>query len=170
MTINKPQEGDVEQIMEQIRENIRRRRQELLPSGSTNSPSDAQVVADLASLHSSYGISYIPFTSSRKIVGPLIVFVKKIIWRLLTPILTRQVAYNAANTRVATYLKEQLEALSRQQTQFQEVLASQTQTLQTIREQLEALSRQQTQFQEVLASQTQTLQTIREQTSEGERI
>lgn len=152
------QEIDVEQIMEQIRENIRRRRIAVgegfsppderaginpapTPSRSPVPSSDGRVAADLASLHSSYDIYHIHLTSHRKTVGPFIVFLKKILQKLLTPILTRQVAYNAANVRVATYLKEQIDGLgqhlARFQEQQQEIQTAHAQELQGLRGELE---------------------------------
>lgn len=135
-----PQEIDVERIMERVRENIRRRRnvgEGLMPSRSPAPPADGQVAADLAFLHSGYDVGHIHFTSHRRILGPFVVLVKKMLRKLLTPILTRQVAYNAANTRVATHLKEQIEALGQRQAQLREqVLATQAQELQAMREQI----------------------------------
>jgi hypothetical protein len=80
------------------------------------------MAADLASLHSGYDIYHVHLTSHRKIVGSFIVFVKKLLQTLLTPFFERQVAYNAANVRVATFLKEQIDALGQQQAQIVQVL------------------------------------------------
>jgi len=44
----------------------------------------------------------------------LVVAIKKALQKLLTPVLDRQVAYNAANARVTTHLKEWMEALDYQ--------------------------------------------------------
>lgn len=188
--MDEPQEIDVEQIMERIRENIRRRRTggEGLPlsqMGRGETPplqTGGQVAADLASLHSGYDIYHIPFTSHRRILGPLVVFAKKILRKLLTPILTRQVAYNAANARVVTHLKEQLEALG------EEVQVTQAQALQAMREKVEALAQQQAchiqelqRLQQLLPAledrlaqvrepiQAQELHTLRERLSRAER-
>ena len=210
------QEIDVEQIMERIRENIRRRRTAggegfslpvdqagvspaLTPSqigrGKTLPlRTDGQVAADLAILHSGYDVYHIHFTSHRRILGPLVVFVKKVLRQLLTPILTRQVAYNAANARVATYLKEQIEALGQQQAQIVQILedrfaqlrdeiqAAHAQEFQRLRGELEAHLQQQAQAiqalegrlaqlrEEVLATpRGQALQTMRERVSRTER-
>ena len=66
------------------------------------------VSADLVSLHRNYNIYYTRFSSHRRVLGPCVVFAKKMFRKLLTPILMRQVAYNAANTRVVTHLVEEL--------------------------------------------------------------
>ena len=93
------QEIDVEQIMGRIRENIRRRRgAEGHPvSGKHTSPfDDGQAAADFAYLHSGYDIRHGSFVSHRRMLGRLAVAVKQLLARLLTPILERQSAYNAA--------------------------------------------------------------------------
>ena len=108
---------NVEQIMERIREDIRRRRgsaEAPIPSAGAGPPADGQVAADFAMLHASHDVYQIRFTSHRRFWGPVAVFVKKTLRRLLTPILMRQVTYNGANTRVVIYLKERLEAMSGQ--------------------------------------------------------
>lgn len=135
------QEINVEQIMGRIREHIRKRRSvgegfmpsqdhaEISPAplsfqiGPGEAPLeqvDHQVAADLAALHSGYDVYDVPFTSHRQFIGSFIVLAKKILRKLLNPILTRQVAYNAANARVAAYLQAHLEAIARQQAQLRE--------------------------------------------------
>jgi SAM-dependent methyltransferase len=113
------QDIDVEQIMKQVQENIRRRRQEPTLAYQTEYASNGQVTADLASLHNDHNISSMNFTSHRRVLGPLIVSVKKTLRQLLTPILIKQASYNAANTRVTAHLMERLAALDEQQKQVQ---------------------------------------------------
>ncbi len=71
----------------------------------------AQGTADLALLHSGSDLTHINFTSHRRRLGPLVVLAKKGLSRLLTPILERQTAYNAANARVIASLKDEFSAL-----------------------------------------------------------
>jgi O-antigen chain-terminating methyltransferase len=52
----------------------------------------------------------VSLVSHRRILGSLVLGTKKVVRKLLAPILERQVAYNAASTRVATHLKDWLEA------------------------------------------------------------
>ena len=106
-------------------------------SEATRPPSDDEVVANLTSLHAGYDICNTPLTSHRRVVGPAIGLTKKILRQLVTPILRRQVAYNAANTRVVTHLKQQGEALAQQQAELWTQL----------KQQGEALAQQQAEFQ-----------------------
>jgi SAM-dependent methyltransferase len=103
------QEIDVEQLMERIRENIRRRKnlQEQPISEERTSPfDDGEAAADLAYLHSGYDSRTVPVASPRPVIGPLVVAVKKALRKLFAPALSAQVAYNAASTRVVTHMKE----------------------------------------------------------------
>ena len=106
---------DVKELMEQIREKIRKRQQGLSHSDPANALSDGPVAADLACLQSSYNISHIHFTSHRKGLGWLVVLAKQVLRKLLTPILERQLAYNAANTRIANHLCKQVAGVLQQQ-------------------------------------------------------
>jgi tRNA (mo5U34)-methyltransferase len=71
----------------------------------------AQSTADLALLQAGGDLTHINFTSHRRRLGPLVVLAKKGLSRLLTPILERQTAYNAANARVIAALKDEFSAL-----------------------------------------------------------
>jgi 2-polyprenyl-3-methyl-5-hydroxy-6-metoxy-1,4-benzoquinol methylase len=106
-------EIDVEQLMERIRANVRRRRsvEEPRPSNLVSPFDSGQAAADLAFLHSAYDVRNIAFVSHRGGFGPLVVAAKKILRKLLTPILERQVGYNAANARVTTHMKEWIQTL-----------------------------------------------------------
>ena len=107
--MNEVQEIDVEQIMERIRENIRRRRSAgdiPTPEHDTSPFLHGQVAADLDYLHSGYDINNMPLVSHRRILGSFVLVTKKVIRKLLAPILERQVAYNAASARVATALTD----------------------------------------------------------------
>jgi 2-polyprenyl-3-methyl-5-hydroxy-6-metoxy-1,4-benzoquinol methylase len=108
--MNEVQEIDVERIMERIRENIRRRRSTGASERGTSTFLHGQVAADFAYLHSGYDINNVSLVSHRRLLGSLVLATKKVIRKLLAPILDRQVAYNAASTRVATHLKDWVEA------------------------------------------------------------
>src|SRR5574337_1556991 len=199
------QEIDVEQVMDRIRENIRRRRTgekgfspsdqraginpapteqgaEPRPYGTGGGTpplrTDGRMTADLASLRSGYDIYHVHLTSHRKIVGSFIVFLKKLLQTLLTPFFERQVAYNATNVRVATYLKEQIDALGQQQAQIvqivedklarfeEEVQTAHAQELQGLRGELEGRLAQ---IEEPLQNQARALQVLRERIPGTER-
>lgn len=126
------QQIDVVQLMERIRESIRRRR-----VGENNQASeshtvafeDGQAAADLAYLHSGYDIQNVSFASRRRVLGPFVVTMKRVLRKLLTPILERQVAYNAATARVTARLKESLQALDRQQVEAGQALKTRMETI-----------------------------------------
>jgi SAM-dependent methyltransferase len=103
------QEIDVEEIMEQIREKIWMHQQQFSHSDTSGLLSECPIADDLACLQSNYDIYHIPFTSHRKTMGRFVVMAKQILRKLLTPILERQLTYNTANARVASYLCAQLE-------------------------------------------------------------
>jgi tRNA (mo5U34)-methyltransferase len=67
--------------------------------------------ADLTLLRSAGDLTCTGFTSHRRCLGPLVVLAKRGLSRLLTPILERQTAYNAANARVIASLKDEISAL-----------------------------------------------------------
>jgi len=104
----------VEAIMEEIRGKIREH-QHTSSSDVVHPSSNGAIRADLISLHNNHNISNLHFTSHRKVFGRLIVGAKKALRQLLTPILERQSAYNAANARLDSHLyhlcQQQAEAL-----------------------------------------------------------
>jgi tRNA (mo5U34)-methyltransferase len=71
----------------------------------------AQGTADLALLLTGSDLTHMSFTSHRRRLGPLVILAKKGLSRLLTPILERQTAYNAANARLIAALKDEFSAL-----------------------------------------------------------
>ncbi len=104
--MNEGQPIDIEEMMKRMQQG-----QGVLPVAAVNPPSEGSVAADLVSLQSSHDIYHIHFTSHRKILGWLVVSTKRVLQKLLTPVLERQLTYNAANLRIASSLWEQSEAL-----------------------------------------------------------
>jgi 2-polyprenyl-3-methyl-5-hydroxy-6-metoxy-1,4-benzoquinol methylase len=153
-------ETDVEQIMEWLREDIKRRRQQHSPENKTTRFPDDELAADFASLHAAYDIYNLDFTSHRRIIGTFVILLKKILRQLLTPILTRQVTYNAVNTRVATRLGEELAALNHQAQMHKELLTSEGQAIQA---QLRAFEQQMRQREDMFAAQAKALQAVQTQ-------
>ena len=163
---------DVERIIEHTRERIRKRQQEMMPSGLSILTVDSQVSSDLTSLHDNYDVYNLHFTSHRWVLGKFVVFAKNTLRKLLTPMLTRQAAYNASNTRVVTHVMEQLGHLVRQQSRLLEdvIRASQVQSRTALEAQLtqvhtellanqaQSLAALEERLIQVLASQTQALQ------------
>ncbi len=81
-------------------------------------PVEERVDADLAGLHSAYDVSNVPLLSHRAWLGPGVVLVKRVLRRLLIPILSQQAAYNASNARVVTWLAGRVEDLIGREREF----------------------------------------------------
>jgi SAM-dependent methyltransferase len=106
---------DAEKIVEGIRETTWKRRQESSLEELASMPRNGQGAIDLTPLHSCYDIYNVHFTSHRKILGWPIVFVKKLLRKLLTPILERQLTYNTVNAHLLSALWERDEVMGQQQ-------------------------------------------------------
>jgi hypothetical protein len=99
---------DEQRIIQRIRDDLKLRVRRAEPSRP--SPGVARVTDDLLLLHAGFDTYHTgSVRSPRRIVGPAVTFARKLVGRLMAPILERQVAYNAANTRVAQELKNQFE-------------------------------------------------------------
>jgi 2-polyprenyl-3-methyl-5-hydroxy-6-metoxy-1,4-benzoquinol methylase len=157
------QEIDVEQIMEWLREDIKKRRQQHSPENKTSRFPDEELAADFASLHATYDVYNLQFTSHRRILGPLVIFVKKILRQLLTPILTHQVTYNAVNTRVATRLGEKLAALNHQAQMHEGFLTSEGQAMQAVQAQLAAFEQRMRLREDMLTAHAEAMQAVQAQ-------
>jgi 2-polyprenyl-3-methyl-5-hydroxy-6-metoxy-1,4-benzoquinol methylase len=110
--MNDGQSIEVEDLVGQNRKSLQRP-PESFPAAPTETPSDSTIANALTSLQHSSDIYHIQFTSHRKVFGPLVVLAKKVARQLLTPILERQLAYNAANTRLITHLSKQVTTLQK---------------------------------------------------------
>src|SRR5712691_9784179 len=152
---------DVERIIEHTRERIRKRQQEMMPSGLSILTVDSQVSSDLTSLHDNYDVYNLHFTSHRWVLGKFVVFAKNTLRKLLTPMLTRQAAYNASNTRVVTHVMEQLGHLVRQQSRLLEdvIRASQVQSRTALEEELTQVRAEQVQSRTALEEQLTQVRT-----------
>ena len=116
-------EVEIESILTELREKARKDG----PQKVSRQPVDRQPLASSAvdlTILSRYDILETPFTSHRKILGKTIIFIKNFARELLIQIFARQVAYNEANTQVATALTRTTEHLSYAQTELSRQLAS----------------------------------------------
>jgi 2-polyprenyl-3-methyl-5-hydroxy-6-metoxy-1,4-benzoquinol methylase len=143
------QQINVQEMVDEFRETIQKRQQKLRDAGPDGTVPDGPVAFDLASLHNNYDIYNIHFVSHRGGVGWLVVLAKRLLHKLLTPILERQLIYNAANTRIATHIWRQFAEQAATSQAVQEVVVEQIEGLyQTVRrivvEPVEALVQQQT--------------------------
>ncbi|MBE9122221.1 hypothetical protein IQ269_15775 [Tychonema sp. LEGE 07199] len=70
---------------------------------------------DIALLKTGFDIYNVPITSYQRQLGSAVIAVRKIVRKLLRPVLERQVIYNFANTRVVQTLSRQLQKLQENQ-------------------------------------------------------
>ena len=116
---------DVEEIMERIRDNLRHGR---VPSdggvaeSSDDSTQHSQATADLDFLTSGYDVRQIALVSHRRVFGKVVIGLKRAIRQLLTPILDRQVACNAAVVRVIGDTRDWIAALERRRDEAAEAI------------------------------------------------
>jgi hypothetical protein len=108
---------DVEQVLAAVRERVRRRGQTQSPDG-TAPIEERQATADLAAILAAANLHGVPLPTDRKLVGGIVVRVKRVLLRLLFPVLQRQVEYNQATARLVWYLKEQVERLARERSRL----------------------------------------------------
>jgi O-antigen chain-terminating methyltransferase len=139
---------DVTEIMRQVREQANQQRQKFALASAASPRRNPRTVEDLRFVQSTQDLSQLHFSSHRKMVGAVVVFAKKLLHQLLTPVLERQSAYNAVNTRLMGDLWERAERLQEEQAAVLEALrAEETAFLDALRatvvEQLEALAQQQ---------------------------
>jgi SAM-dependent methyltransferase len=139
---------DVTEIMRQVREQADKQRQKFALASAASPRRNPRTIEDLRSIQNTQDLTQLHFSSHRKVVGAMIVYAKKILHHLLTPVLERQSAYNAVNTRLMSALWERAERLQEEQAAVLEALrAEETAFLEALREavieQLEALAQQQ---------------------------
>lgn len=79
---------------------------------------------DIALLKTGFDIYNIPITSYQRRLGSAVIAVRKIVRKLLRPVLERQVIYNFANTRVVQTLSNQLQKLQENQQSLEKKLQS----------------------------------------------
>jgi SAM-dependent methyltransferase len=137
---------NVEEIMAKIREGIARRR--IVGGGAGETAAVAppaydhaydHTAAQVAALQAGSDIYNVPLTSHRPGIGSLIVLVKRVLRKLLTPFLSRQAEYNAGNAQVVAGLAEQVNAMERVQ---DETVRGQAQELHAAHDRLDAMARE----------------------------
>jgi hypothetical protein len=79
---------------------------------------------DIALLKTGFDIYNVPITSYQRRLGSAVIAVRKIVRKLLKPVLDRQVIYNFANTRVVQTLSTQLQKLQENQQILEKKLTS----------------------------------------------
>jgi len=139
---------DVTEIMRQVREQADKQRQKFSLASIASPRRSSQTREDLGFLQSSQDLADVRFSSHRKVVGEAITYAKKLVHQLITPVLERQSAYNAVNTRLMSYLCDRVERMEGQVASALDALrAEETSFLDALREtvigQLETLRQQQ---------------------------
>jgi SAM-dependent methyltransferase/molybdopterin converting factor small subunit len=117
MVVADTQEVDVQQVMERIRESIRRRRSVEATTEPLSASDNGSGSLDVGHLQSVGDLSTVAVPSHRRVLGPVIVAIKKILLKLLTPLLERQAAYNAAATRAMADTDNRMRAMEWRQAQ-----------------------------------------------------
>ena len=105
------QEIDVQQVMERIREAIRRRRSAETTTERPSASDHGSGSLDVGQLQSVGDLSSVAVTSHRRVLGAGIVPIKKILLKLLTPMLEQQTTYNAAAVRAMADTDNRMRAL-----------------------------------------------------------
>ena len=149
-------EADVAEIMRQVRDQASQQRRKFALTAAASprrhSPVGGQASSqgpeELGFLQTAQDLSQVRFSSHRRGVGNFIVLAKRVLQQLLTPILERQSAYNAANARLMAYLCERVSRMEEQVASALEAQrAEETAFLETLREtvcgHLENLAQQQ---------------------------
>lgn len=108
--MDRPEEFDAERLRARIHENMQKRTSALDGPAPAVRPESAGGVdeADLALLRASADVTDVPHASHRMVLGSLVLLAKKIVRKLLTPVLSRQTAYNAANLRLIELNRREL--------------------------------------------------------------
>lgn len=99
-----------------IEARLRRGAAEVLPSADTLVPAlvfDELMEGDAGHLHRAHNISDLPIESHRRLTGPVVASIKRMLVRLLYPLPEVQTTWNAANARVVTLLLRQVASQAR---------------------------------------------------------
>ena len=109
---------DVEQLLSRVRDDIARRGSAADSSLSGGRPSPDQGAAELAKLRSVSDIENVPLSSHRPLTGTLVLALKRLVRKLLTPSLRAQASFNATTLDLLAQTRDAFEALDRRQAQL----------------------------------------------------
>lgn len=114
--MNDSRDFDLNRMMEQIRLKVRDQRvaQAGSAAGSDEPGNNQQLQGDLVELDRSYDLNRVSLDPNRRVLGWTMLTASRLVSALLRPIIRRQSEYNAANTRVTTHLKTQVDLLRSQ--------------------------------------------------------
>jgi hypothetical protein len=121
------EEIPTQQIIEKLRQTLEPRigiAEPSLPGRKNSAIARDEDDEDIALLKAGFDIYNIPITSYQRRLGSAVIAVRKIVRKLLRPVLERQVIYNFANTRVVQTLSIQLQKLQENQQILEEKIQS----------------------------------------------
>jgi hypothetical protein len=121
------EEIPTQQIIDKLRQTLEPRigiAEPSLPGRENSAIARDEDDEDIALLKAGFDIYNIPITSYQRRLGSVVIAVRKIVRKLLRPVLERQVIYNFANTRVVQTLSIQLQKLQENQQTLEKKIQS----------------------------------------------
>jgi hypothetical protein len=121
------EEIPTQQIIDKLRQTLEPRigiAEPSLPGRKNSAIARDEDDEDIALLKAGFDIYNIPITSYQRRLGSAVIAVRKIVRKLLRPVLERQVIYNFANTRVVQTLSIQLQKLQENQQTLEKKIQS----------------------------------------------
>ena len=121
------EEIPTQQIIDRLRQTLEPRigiAEPSLPGRENSAIARDEDDEDIALLKAGFDIYNIPITSYQRRLGSAVIAVRKIVRKLLRPVLERQVIYNFANTRVVQTLSIQLQKLQENQQTLEKKIQS----------------------------------------------
>jgi hypothetical protein len=121
------EEIPTQQIIDKLRQTLEPRigiADPSLPERENSAIAGDEDDEDIAVLKAGFDIYNIPITSYQRRLGSAVIAVRKIVRKLLRPVLERQVIYNFANTRVVQTLSIQLQKLQENQQNLEKKIKS----------------------------------------------
>ncbi len=121
------EEIPTQQIIDKLRQTLEPRigiAEPSLPGRENSAIAGDEDDEDIALLKAGFDIYNIPITSYQRQLGSAVIAVRKIVRKLLRPVLERQVIYNFANTRVVQTLSIQLQKLQENQQTLEKKIQS----------------------------------------------
>ncbi|MCC3405732.1 MAG: hypothetical protein JGK17_09100 [Microcoleus sp. PH2017_10_PVI_O_A] len=121
------EEIPTQQIIDKLRQTLEPRigiAEPLLSARANSTIAQNEDDEDIALLKAGFDIYNIPITSYQRRLGSAVIAARKIVRKLLKPVLDRQVIYNFANTRVVQTLSTQLQKLQESQQTLEKKITS----------------------------------------------
>lgn len=142
-----PQHSNGQEMTDEMGGTIQLRQRKLVYADPDGNLSDGRLAFHLSTLQNNSDLCNIHFTSHRRGVGWVVVLTKRLLCKLLTPVLQRQSAYNAANAHLCRQLTEALREQAAASQALQETVAGQIEALyqaarRIVTEPVEALGQQ----------------------------